>query len=221
MPRLLDLFCGEGGAGTGYARAGWDVVGVDSDERKLERYPYPRVHGDALDYLERYGSMFDAVHASPPCKVHTDLAVLHPDAGHVDLVAPTRRLLQATGLPYVIENVEGAPLDNPMTLCGSQFGLEVDCRDGQRRWLRRHRLFESSVFLVPPGPCMHPDGQPVGVYGTGGGGQQTRGYKAHPEEARQVMGMPWGSRDGVAQAIPPAFTQWIGAQLLEHLAVAA
>lgn len=220
MKRLLDLFGGEGGAGMGYARAGWDVVGVDMDGAKLKRYPFPSVRADAVAFVLEHGHEFDAIHASPPCKTHTDLAVLHPDAQHVDFLPATRAALIQVGRPWVIENVEGAPLVNPMTLCGSMFGLEATCRDGVTRQLRRHRLFESSEFLVPPAQCTH-HGQPVGVYGTGGGGQMTRGYKAHPEEARAALGMPWGSRDGVAQAIPPAYTEWIGAQLLEALAVAA
>ena len=219
-PKLLDCFAGEGGAATGYDLAGWDVTCVELDPVKAARNPHRTIVADAITYAADHGRDYDAVTGSPVCKPFTDLAVLS-DNEHPDTLTPFRAVVVALGVPYVIENVEGAPLRDPMWLCGSMFGLDVECRDGERRWLRRHRGFESNVFLVPPGPCMHPAGQPVGVYGTGGGGQQTRGYKAHPEEARAVMGMPWGSRDGVAQAIPPQYTRWIGAQLIDALEVAA
>jgi DNA (cytosine-5)-methyltransferase 1 len=213
-PRLLDLFCGAGGAGEGYRRAGFDVVGVD-----IEAHDYPPgefVLGDALDFLVAHGREFDAIHASPPCQTYSDLRHLS-GPGHSDLVIPVRELLAAWGGVYVIENVEGAPLWSPLTLCGTEFGLHADCRDGRRRQLRRHRLFESNVFLMGAGGCRH-RGQPLGVYGDGGGGQQTRGYKGYADETRAAMGIDWMNRGDLSQAIPPVFAEFIGRQLMAYVA---
>lgn len=216
-PLLLDLFCGDGGAGEGYRRAGFDVIGVD-----LEEHGYPcgefwqdnavRVLAELYLDGQVHGRRPDVVHASPPCQAYSDLHHLS-DTEHPDLVGIVRRLLDLWGGPYVIENVEGAPLVGPLRLCGSEFDLWADCSDGRRRQLRRHRLFESSVFLLGAGGCHH-SGQPVGVYGTGGGGMMTRGYKGNLPESRQAMGTPWMSRDDVSQAIPPRYTEHIGGQLL-------
>jgi DNA (cytosine-5)-methyltransferase 1 len=147
-PRLLDLFCGAGGCARGYQRAGFYVVGVDNR-------PQPRYAGDefvqaaALEDIREHGREFDAVHASPPCQAHSSIAkqqrTRRPSAyEHPDLVEDTQRLLRATGLPYVIENVLSAPLENAVMLCGSSFGLDV----------RRHRLFESNVPILAL-PCAH------------------------------------------------------------------
>ena len=225
-PRLLDLFCGEGGAGRGFQLAGFDVTGVDLAKRCASRYPGRFIRGDAVKFAVDHAGDFDAVHASPPCKVHTSLAVLHPEdtagmlfpmATHVDLIPDTRAALVASGRPWIIENVPGAPLIDPVTLCGSMFGLGAVCEDGWRQ-LWRHRLFESTARLIAPGPCQH-DGSPVGVYGNGGGGLDaaTRGYKATQQEANEALQTPWMSRTGVSQAIPPAYTEWLGAQLLDQL----
>src|SRR5690349_21349641 len=122
-PRLLDLFCGAGGAAKGYADAGFEVVGVDHVDQP--NYPYEFHKGDALlmgAWLLHNGD-FDAVHASPPCQAYTTLRTLQGGKEYPDLIAPTRDLLQKSGLPYVIENVVGAPLVNPVQLCGSSFGL--------------------------------------------------------------------------------------------------
>lgn len=206
-PRLLDLFCGAGGAAMGYHRAGFEVVGVDINPQP--NYPFEFWQADALEHL--HGVLFgdreyDAVHASPPCQAYSDLR--HRTGGaYPDLVAVTRARVVATGLPYVIENVEGAPLRNPIMLCGSTFGLGANGRQ-----LRRHRLFESNVSIMAY-PCQH-HGQPIGVYGTGGGGQMTRGYKGTPEEYREAMGIDWATRAEIAQAIPPAYTEHIGLYLM-------
>ena len=216
-PRLLDLYCCEGGAAMGYHRAGFDIVGVDIVDRP--RYPFEFVKADALAYLAQHGAGFDAVHASPPCQAYTALAALSARE-HPALVGPTRSALVALGRPWVMENVPGAPLPAAVTLCGSMFGLGADCPDGVWRQLRRHRLFEHhpDVDLWPPYTCDH-RGQPVGVYGTGGGGvMNTRRvgttYKAGRTVAGDALGIEWMSRVGLSQAIPPAYTQHIGAALL-------
>jgi DNA (cytosine-5)-methyltransferase 1 len=218
-PRLLDLFCCSGGAGMGYHRAGFDVVGVDIKPRP--RYPFAFIRGDALDYLREHGQEFDAIHASPPCQAHSRASLLAEHQGRrrstVDLVAPTRDLLRAIGRPYVIENVEGAPLLDPIRLCGSTFGLGV----------RRHRLFESSALLVSPGPCRHDEqGKPIGLYGSMGdtvkgtdsltgrmviGGSTARTI----EEAQEAIGIDWTDRwSELKEAIPPAYTEHLGRQML-------
>lgn len=161
--RLLDLFSGAGGCTKGYQNAGFWVRGVDLK-------PQPRyvgqefIQADALEYLHaliRTGEIkeFDAVHASPPCQAHTSLKTMWNAKQHQDLVAPTRDLLQATGLPYVIENVEGAPFGFSIRLCGTMFNLGSGDAE-----LRRHRRFESNVFLMSP-RCRHGQRGVVGVYG--------------------------------------------------------
>lgn len=216
-PRLLDLFCGAGGAAMGYHRAGFEVVGVDI--KPQPHYPFEFYQGDALDNIFTdpgvTRSLFDAIHASPPCQAHSALRSLWKNAKHPDLIEPTRNLLKASGLPYVIENVPGAPLIDPTRLCGSMFGLGANGRQ-----LRRHRLFEAP-WLGPWAPLCRHQGQPVGVYGYGGGGKMTRGYKGTEAEYREAMGIDWATKAEIAQAIPPAYTEWIGKQLMEALKIAA
>lgn len=219
-PKLLDLFSGAGGAGRGYQLAGFHVTGVDHK-------PQPRfagdafVQADALDYLAEHGREFDAIHASPPCQAYVKgLAALNakrhgcPVRPQPRLIEPVRAALQATGRPYVIENVMGAPLVAGIVLCGSSFGLKV----------RRHRLFESNVLLFAR-PCRHAEqGRPIGVYGDRGswarrtpehGGAFHRAGSV--EEAREAMGIDWMTWNELTQAIPPAYTLWIGRQLLATL----
>lgn len=208
-PRLLDLFCGAGGAGMGYGRAGFEVVGVDCVRQ--DSYPFEFVQADALTYpLDG----FDAIHASPPCKRFTVARKVAAARAtlfdpHPDLLTPTRGRLRASGLLYVIENVVGAPMVDPVMLCGSSFGLAV----------RRHRLFESNAPLVGS-VCRHDDQpHPVGVYGNGGAWTRTApgggGVKVAGHDAAVALGIDWTDRQPeLAQAIPPAYTQWIGAQLL-------
>lgn len=216
--RLLDLFCGAGGCSMGYSRAGFDVTGVDIDPHP--DYPFAFIQADALAVLRGEVldlSQYDAIHASPPCKSETDLAVLSTTC-HPNLLGPTLGLLRPMSQPWVVENVEGTDqMPGALVVCGASFGLGATCRDGVYRPLRRHRLFESNVWLMGPGCACVPGVQPIGVYGTGGGGQQTRGYKAHPEEAREAMGIDWMAREDICQAIPPAYTELIGEQLVEHL----
>jgi DNA (cytosine-5)-methyltransferase 1 len=231
-PLLLDLFCGQGGAAMGYHRAGFDVVGVDI---KLQpRYPFEFVQDDALEFLRgwvkekdgvmRHHRRFAAIHASPPCQFHSALAVLHGDPakrGHLNLIPQTRNLLAETGLPYVIENVPGAKrfLSDPGMLCGSMFDLKCEW-NGQTGYLQRHRLFEMNFVKPSTPPCSH-RAPTWGVYGHGQGGGDHRGRSLPADYARDIMGMPWASRDGVAQAIPPAYTDFIGQRLLHALEGAA
>jgi DNA (cytosine-5)-methyltransferase 1 len=217
-PVLLDLFCGAGGAAAGYARAGFDVVGVDLNPQP--RYPFEFYRLEALDTLRdlllggnfpngRALGDFAAIHASPPCKASTSLRHLWPDREHVNLIDPTRELLAEAGRPYVIENVVGASLRNPVVLCGSMFGLGAAGRQ-----LRRHRLFECSFPLTQATLSCRHAGSPIGVYGTGSGGQHTRGFRANADESREALGAPWMTKAECSQAIPPAYTEWIGQRLL-------
>lgn len=219
-PLLLDLFCGAGGAAMGYFDAGFSgVVGVDIHAQP--RYPFDFFQGDALSVLrEMNGHLpFEAIHASPPCQAYSVTKSLHA-AEYPRLIAETRELLLATGLPFVIENVEGArsELRDPIRLCGSSFGLGV----------RRHRLFECHGFevgLVPP--CNHGEQpEPIDVTGTGGPRRNTArtspggGNSRKPESlahAREAMGIDWMTRQELSEAIPPAYTAWIGERLYAHV----
>jgi DNA (cytosine-5)-methyltransferase 1 len=224
-PRLLDLFCGAGGAAMGYHRAGFDVVGVDI--AKQPHYPFEFHQADALTYP--LGG-FDAIHASPPCQAYSITKNAH-SREHPRLVEPVRARLQGSGLPWVIENVVGAPLLDPVTICGSMFDLRAwDHYIGQMVQLKRHRLFESQVMLMAPGPCRHVKGMRVGgVYGgawsknrsTDPSVKRTGGYAPPDDVQRVLMGIDWMPRKPLAQSIPPAYTEWIGAQLLRALGVAA
>lgn len=235
-PKLLDLFCGAGGASRGYHDAGFEVVGVDISPQR--NYPYEFHQFDALEvlaWLNGYdnpylGHQFNpkhyaAIHASPPCQRYSDLAKRNGNAdSHPDLIGPVRELLKATGLPYVIENVEGAPLNDPVTLCGTTFGLGVD---GYR--LRRHRLFESSVDrLVSLGCACRVATKPV-IDVSGGGpthaprldGKGGRTYKGTALQARRAMGIDWMTKAELNEAIPPRYTEFIGSQLIQHALVEA
>lgn len=217
-PRLLDLFCGAGGCSVGYDRAGFDVTGVDSEPHPA--YPYPIVVADALQVLAApaFLASFDVIHASPPCQAYSVTSSLH-DSDHPELVGPVRDALIAWGGAYVIENVVGAPLINPLLLCGTEFGLGAVCRDGKWRQLRRHRLFESNRWLMGAGSCHH-RGEAVGVYGHGGSGNglmKRRGYQATAAEGRDAMGIDWMKHHDVVQAIPPVYTEYIGQQLMQEI----
>jgi DNA (cytosine-5)-methyltransferase 1 len=210
-PILLDLYCGCGGASVGYARAGFDVVGMDINPQP--NYPYEFHQCDALEFLSYELPEFDVIHASPPCQASSTLKALWPDRDYPELIPATRKLLEDTEKPYVIENVPGASLLDPVTLCGSMFGLGAN-----GRYLRRHRNFESNLQLVV---CLEHDhtGQAVGVYGHGGGGEgkSKRGYKGSKEEYEEAMGINWATKKEIAQAIPPSYSEYIGEQLMEAL----
>lgn len=270
-PRLLDLYCGAGGAAYGYMLAGFHVEGVD-----IKPQPHYRGHAfvqmDALEYLAAHGGGQDyaVLHASPPCQAYSALKH-YARPGHPMLIQDVRAALQATGKPYVIENVIGAPLRWPLMLCGSMFGLQTEC--GAQ--LRRHRIFESNYLLMSPGHCRHGD-RAIAVNGhefrneaerwqerrmeticiSGDHPHNPRLWRAQQrrmkpatimivdatprdpatdtipqqnvrrnqiretfsvDEARIAMGIPWMTMRELAQAIPPAYTQWIGDQLRMYL----
>jgi DNA (cytosine-5)-methyltransferase 1 len=217
--KLLDLFCCEGGAGEGYRRAGFDITGVDINP--MPANPHRFIQADALEYLAAHGHEYDVIHASPPCQAFSVATkawngkIKH--AEHPNLIPPVRELLKAWGGPYVIENVVGAPLEDAVQLCGSSFGLAV----------RRHRLFESNVPIMAL-PCAHhlqreakyPPTRSdrtnlspvVSVFGAGGGRAKNAALWA------TAMGIDWMTKHGLAQAIPPAYTEHIGGYLMTHLA---
>ncbi len=208
--KLLDLFCGAGGAAVGYNRAGFDeIVGVDI--KPQPHYPFEFVQGDALEYLREHGGEFDFIHASPPCQAYSMAGQQWRKAGkhYDDLVEPTRKLLIANGKPYVIENVPGAPLINPVILNGAFFGMN----------LRRNRLFETSFqfpfFLIPKeGPSNHRMGRPPKAHDP----VVPVGHFSNIARARAVMGIDWMTQKEITQAIPPAYTEFIGRAALLALA---
>jgi len=221
-PRILDLFSCAGGAGVGYSRAGFEVVGVDIDPQP--RYPFEFHQSDALEYLAEHWHEFDAIHASPPCQLYSITKHAH-EVDHPDLVEPTREALIETGLPYVIENVEGAPLLSPLLLCATEFGLRAPDVDGVPLALKRHRLFESNIWLMGAGGCSHDGTQIAGSY-TGSRHRKPEhrdnpdrrgGYVPARSVRAELMGIDWMNEHELAQAIPPAYTEHIGAQLIAHL----
>lgn len=204
--RLLDLFCGAGGAGEGYRLAGFVVTGVDNVPQP--KNPHRFVLADAIAYLEEHGREFDAVHASPPCQAFTKAGKQWRKEGrqYPDLIAITRQALERNGKPWVLENVPGAPLRNPILLNGSVFGIRV----------HRPRLFETSFQLEQPEvPTMKPVkmGRPV----RDGDIVQPVGHFSGVRYAAHEMGLPWMGQAELAQAIPPLYTQWIGQRLKAYL----
>ncbi len=206
-PRLLDLYSGAGGAAVGYYRAGFDVVGVDL--APMPRYPFEFHQGDAIKFVLAHGRDFDAVHASPPCQAYSPLSALSPHVEYPDLVAATRVALESTGLPWVMENVLGAPLLGGVVLCGGMFGLRT----------YRHRRFEPRIDVVIPEPA-HPrhvvrtatkrrrelwdEGWHVSVTGD-------VGVYVGPE----AMGISWMTGGELCEAIPPVYAEYVGGYLLE------
>lgn len=212
--RLLDAFCGAGGAGMGYHRAGFEVVGVDIEPQP--RYPFEFYQGDALEFIERHGAEFDVIHASPPCQAYTTLP---GDFSHYpDLIDDTRKILKITEKPYVIENVPGSrkKLRHPVMLCGYVFGLKT----------YRHRYFETNPFFLVPPHIKHPERCPASGRGkspqygiisvTGNGGACNLGMP-YLDYASKAMGIDWMTRAELSQAIPPVYTEWLGKRLLEAI----
>jgi DNA (cytosine-5)-methyltransferase 1 len=210
--KLLDLFCGVGGASVGYAQAGFELHGVDLKHGK--RYPFTYLRADVLDVLkdEEFINQFDVIHASPPCQTHSITKHLRKAQGKstskVDLIPQTRAALIASGKPYIIENVPGSPLIDPIQLCGSSFGLKV----------RRHRLFESNLDLIGS-ECLHKEqGRPIGVYGSLRDDIPHGGKTADSiDQAREAMGISWAIWSELVEAIPPLYTLYLGDQIRELL----
>ena len=206
--RILDAFSCAGGAGMGYHLAGFEVTALDIAPQP--RNPFPFVQADALEALadRAFLARFNVIHASPPCQAYTQAQRIHGNT-HPDLIPPVRELLEASGLPWVMENVPGAPLRRDLILCGSMF---PELRDGPYGIIR-HRWFEFSdmpaaLALVPP--CNHPP-KVVSVFGHGG-------HVYHGvAQWRRVMGIGWMTRDELAEAIPPAYTEYIGTALAAAL----
>lgn len=203
--RILDTFCGAGGAGMGYHLAGFEVVGVDIAPQK--HYPFEFHQADALEYIAEHGREFDAIHASPPCQAYSAMQhVWNNRDDHPDLIAPTRKLLADIDKPFVIENVVGAPLRVDLMLCGSMFGLPII----------RHRIFESNI----PMPLLVPYCNHYKVYDPWHGKPGIR----TAQKFKDAMGIDWIPDAGghrrtgtVALAIPPAYTKFIGQQLIAYL----
>ena len=208
--RLLDLFCGAGGSAVGYARAGFEVTGVDI--RFQKNYPFTFIEADALEYVAEHGHEYDVIHASPPCQAYTPLCALYPEKEYPDLLAITRRALQATGRLWAIENVMGAPVHSGIKLCGTMFNLRV----------YRHRWFETPFMVMQPHHPKH-------LKRTGSGHGQTQ-RKAHYLAGNFVtitgnvgsycgpaMGIDWMTGGELSQAIPPAYTEYIGRLLLAQM----
>ena len=193
----------------GYSRAGFEVVGVDI--KSQPRYPFECYRGDALSIFDwlpkfRWLNEFDAIHASPPCQAFTEAQRIRGRA-HLDLLTPTRLMLKASGAPWVIENVPGAPMRADALLCGAMFDLGV----------YRHRLFETN-FRLPF--LLHNHGKKQAKMGrtpAAGEVMQVVGHFSGVAAAREAMGINWMTREELSQAIPPAYTEWIGAQLMAHL----
>lgn len=234
MPWILDLFCGAGGGAMGYRRAGFEVLGVDINPQP--NYPFEFIQADALEFMDRLVSggtwdwkglrLFRAIHASPPCQLHSHGTVAIDKSRYPNLIPPTRELLKASGLPYVIENVERAPLLDPVTLCGGCFDLKA-WDDAGELFLRRHRLFESN-FDLWAASCHCRSWQKLGLKLAGcyGGARRTRyeaqhirhgGYVPPRPILDDLMGIDWMTEAELFQAVPPAYTEFIGQQLLQHL----
>jgi len=246
-PDLLDLFGCEGIGAWGYARAGFAVTGVDLDKNRLKHYPFEHHLADAIEFVKEHGHEFDAIHASPPCQGYS-----RGNAGKETdwplLISEVREALEATGKPYVIENVRDAAWDmrNPVLLCGCMFDLSVldftctspgqhagtcDTENGVTVHLERGRLFETNWGMTAPRPC-EGEGQPRNnhpshewVAGAYGGARRDKyearyirkgGYVPPSKElVEELLGVEhkvtW---QGLKECIPPAYTEWIGRQLI-------
>lgn len=222
MMLALDLFCGAGGVSMGLHRAGFEVMGVDI--KPQPRYPFRFAQANALHPPFRLED-FDFIWASPPCQAHTALKTMYNAKQHDDLIPPTREMLEASGKPYVIENVPGAPLRVDLMLCGTMFGLGTGDAE-----LRRHRLFETNFPILFAPPCNHyargrvcgvygghgrdrrrirP--QTVGVWGKAGGSSLRDGVQQFSTAERaEAMGIDWMTGSELSQSIPPAYSEYIG-----------
>ncbi len=219
--KLLDLFCGGGGAGIGYSLAGFTVVGVDNIPQP--HYPFEFHQADAFEYLAEHGHEYDFIHASPPCQKYTGMrnitrarfGIVRTD--HPDLIDIVRRSLRAIEKPYIIENVQNSPLQTQFILCGSALGLT------HVAW---HRHFESNMLFLGVPKCNHlTQDYTIGVYGEKPDGRRVsyRQYRLcriakSLSEAQELLGIDWMEWNEIRNAVPPAYTQWIGNKALEILA---
>lgn len=209
-PRLLDLFSCAGGAGMGYHRAGFEVVGVDINPQP--RYPFEHHVADAIKYAREHGHEYDVIHASPPCQTFTAYRRKGHGVGdsYINLIPETRAALVELGKPYIIENVPGAPLIDPVTACGSSFGLDV----------RRHRLFESNMPVMAP-PCDHswqtprfkPATNRINLRRT----VEVGVWRIPLDVQQRAMGIDWMELRELSEAIPPAYTEHLGRQALAYI----
>lgn len=203
MKKALDLFCGAGGASMGLHLAGFEVTGVDI--KPQPNYPFKFIQADALSFpLDG----FDLIWASPPCQYFTRMLNhgLTCRSKHKNLIPQTRMRLMESGNPYVIENVMGSPLRNPIMLCGEMFGLRVT----------RHRLFESGIFMLQP---EHPKHRGYHIRKRNDGGYYYRVYGHETGKASwgKAMGINWMKSPELAQAIPPAYSKWIGDRMMDFI----
>lgn len=200
-PKALDLFSGAGGVSVGLERAGFDVTGVDIEPQP--RYPFKFIHADALD-VDLSG--FDFLWGSPPCQLFTTLKHLTTKE-YKDLIEPIRERFKASGKPYIIENVPGAPLVNPIMLCGAMFGLRV----------YRHRLFESNIELKEPAHPLHL--QKVVKCGRKpkpGDFVSIAGNVSDTKYCGRAMGITWMNQSEIGEAIPPAYSEFLAHQVLDY-----
>lgn len=212
--KLLDLYCGGGGASRGYELAGFDVVGIDKYPQK--KYVGEFIMADAIEYLLDNYHKFDAIHASPPCQKWSLASMQHRINGkeYIDLIEPTRAALISAGKPYVIENVVGAPLIDPITLCGSMF-MAADGTGILRTY--RHRLFESNIPLLA-GPCEHKWPQAkMGRRARHGEFIQFVGHYTDANVVKSMLGLDHLSKKEISQCIPPQYTEFIGKQIMSYL----
>ena len=208
-PLLLDTFCKAGGTSMGYSRAGFEVVGVDIEYQK--NFPFEFHQEDAIEFILKYGKDFDVISGSPPCQAYSITSVLSSGL-HSMLIPATRQAMQKVGRPCIIENVKGArfELNNPIMLCGTMFNLKVI----------RHRYFECNpVLWFPPRQCQHTEKTGErGKYDIGQNGYMTIvGHNFNAKKGGMAMGIDWMIGKELAQAIPPAYTEWLGFEMRKIL----
>lgn len=232
-PKLLDAFSGEGGAGKGYQRAGFCVTAVDNSSARLKHYPLncvgaEVVRGDAIETILTRGHEFAVGHGSPTCTGYSRGTAAIPDRfeKYDRLIPATREAFETVGLPYIIENVADArrELRAPVLLCGRMFGLSATDDDATPLVMDRHRLFESSLPLLAPEHVKHD--RSVQVAGSYGGARRDKrearevrkgGYVPSADVQRALLGTPWMTEKGCQLSIPPAYTEFIGRQLIDQL----
>jgi len=222
-PKLLDLFSCAGGAGYGYSLAGFDVTGVDIDPQP--RYPFKFIQADAVEYLREHGHEYDAIHASPPCQAFSAMRHMPDAKEHPELIEPIRDLLGGFDVPWVIENVVGAPLNDAMVLCGTMFGLGAAGFS-----LQRHRQFETNFDIEAPRECNH-DKPTIGIYGGHVRCRSTKfwrntgadfpGYDKKALAVESMGGTHWMTMNQMSEAIPPAYTEYIGQTMRAAVETAA